>query len=112
MSRERGSVTAELAIAMPAVILLLACCLAGLQAGAMHMRLQDAAAQAARAAARSHSPDTTAALVAGELAPAASAAVRQHGMLLCVELSAPARIVGDLGLFAVTAGSCALSGGR
>ena len=50
--RERGSVTAEFAIALPAVILVLACSLSGLQIAGQQLRLQDAAASAASEAQR------------------------------------------------------------
>lgn len=53
--RESGMVTAELAVAIPAVVLVLACCLAGVLAGIDQVRCVDAARLAGRAAARGES---------------------------------------------------------
>ncbi len=96
---ERGSVTAEFATAVPAVLLVLACCLAGLQLGAQQVRLQDAASTTARSLAR------------GEAAPATGARVttRTEGALLCARLEAAAGGVLPLML---SAEGCALAGGR
>jgi hypothetical protein len=52
LRRERGSVTAELVVALPAVIVVLAACLGGVRVGMQAMLAQDAAAVAARSAAR------------------------------------------------------------
>jgi Flp pilus assembly protein TadG len=102
MRSQRGSVTAEFAVALPAVIVVLACCLAGLQVAGTQLRLQDAAALAARALARGDSPASALALVGG-------AALQQtsEGDLLCATLTAPA----GLGLV-IRATGCALEGGR
>lgn len=96
---ELGSVTAEFATAIPAVLLVLACCLAGLQLGAQQVRLQDAASATARSLAR------------GEAAPATGARVttRTEGALLCARLEAAAGGVLPLML---SAEGCALAGGR
>ncbi len=50
--RERGAVTAEFAVALPAVVLLLAFLLAGGAAGITQLRLEEAARAGARASAR------------------------------------------------------------
>lgn len=63
--REAGTVTAELAVAVPAVLLVLAACLGGLAAGAEQLRLQGAAALAARSAARGDGDARAAVLAAG-----------------------------------------------
>lgn len=103
--RDRGSVTAELAIALPAVVLVLALCLGALQFAALQVRLQDAAAGAARSSARGEAPTT---VVAG-----ARIAVTREGDLVCVVASARAPgAVGALLGFASSARSCALDGGR
>jgi len=97
---DRGSVTAEFAAVIPAVLLVLACCLAGLQLAGQQLRLQDAAAVTARALAR------------GDSAPAvAGAAVvtRVEGQLLCVRLVAAS--VAPLIPLQLSAESCALRGG-
>ncbi|HQJ34995.1 MAG TPA: pilus assembly protein [Rhodoglobus sp.] len=103
---DRGSVTAEFAVALPAVVLLFALCLTGMQAVGQQLRLADATAHAARSLARGESADVAAARAAREV-PGASITQSTDGDLTCVTGSAPAA----LGL-TVTASSCALSGGR
>lgn len=87
-ARDRGSVTAEFAVAMPAVGLVLASCVWGLGLAATQVRLQDAAGLEARAAAR------------GE--PSGAGVLSRDGDLVCVRL--------DESLAAVTlsARACAL----
>jgi Flp pilus assembly protein TadG len=103
--RERGSVTAEFAAVVPAVLLLLACCLAGMQIIGQQVRLQDAAADVSRSVARGG--DTAAAAQVG-----ASVAVAHRGDLVCAILSARSRpIVGGALSVALSASSCALAGG-
>lgn len=105
--RDRGSVTAEFAIALPAVILVLAGSLSGLQVAGQQLRLQDAAASAARAAARGDDP------AAARLAPGAAVSRWSDGDLVCVRLTAPsAALVGTLMQLTLAASSCALGGGR
>lgn len=65
-------VTAELAVALPAVVLVLGVCLAGVSAGIDQIRCVDAARLGARAAARG---DTAAASRAAALAAAPEGAV-------------------------------------
>ena len=104
MSRERGSVTAEFAIALPAVMVVLACCLSGLQVAGTQLRLQDAAAAAARSLARGE-PASVAAL----LMPGATVSRHTDGDLVCA--TATVRAAGLLPLV-LRATSCALGGGR
>ena len=97
---ERGSVTAEFAAVVPAVLLVLACCLAGLQLAGQQVRLQDAAAATARSLAR------------GDPAPAfggAAIATRVDGALLCARLTSAS--VAPLIPVQLSAESCALRGG-
>jgi len=105
MRDERGSATAEFAVALPSVVLVLACCLAGMAVAGQQLRLQDAAALAARTLARGGEPEA----LAARLAPGARVARSADGDLACVTLTAPAE-----GLLPLTlqARSCALSGGR
>ncbi|MCU1524607.1 MAG: hypothetical protein JWO18_1501 [Microbacteriaceae bacterium] len=93
---------------MPAVILVLACCLAGLQLAAQHLRLQDAAAGAARSVARGESL-ATAAQLATRLVPGARLSSETRGPVVCVTASVPGSILG--GVITVTASSCAPAGG-
>ena len=94
---------AEFAVAVPAVMLVLACCLGSVQLASQQVRLQDAAAVAARATARGDPVEV------GRLVPGASAAIESGGELVCV-----AATVHGPGLFSaitLTARSCALAGG-
>ncbi len=92
LSRDRGSVTAEFAVALPAVIAVLSLCVWGLGLAAAQVRLQDRAGLAARAEARGE----------GAEALAAGGAVERDGELLCVRLTD--RIAG----LTLAARSCAL----
>lgn len=79
---ERGSVTAEFAAVVPAVMLVLAGALVCLQLASQQLRLNDAAAVTARALAR------------GDTAPTYEGAARetsQQGDLLCARLTLAAR---------------------
>jgi hypothetical protein len=61
-------VTAEFAIAVPAVLVMLAVCLGGLRIGTERLRLVDAAAQSARLAALGASPEAPATSVGATVA--------------------------------------------
>lgn len=104
---DRGSASAEFAIALPAFVLVIALGLGALTAGSVAVRLQDAAADAARLAARGE-PDRAAGVVGGAVS-GASAAVGVNGDLVCVTATTELRI----GALAVPlwARSCALDGG-
>ncbi len=102
--RERGSVTAEFAVALPAVIAVLALVLAGVQAGILQSRLQDASAATARALARGDS-NAAADRLLQRLVPGARLTRRDEGGLVCVRSAVRAEAL--LGM-QVTAGSCAL----
>lgn len=103
--REAGSVVAEFAVALPAVVLVLAFGVGALSIGARHVRLQDAVADAARLSARGE-PEQRVRGAVGEAVAEASVAVAPKGDLVCVTASAPA-------LFGlrVSATGCALAGG-
>ncbi|MBB5633549.1 acyl CoA:acetate/3-ketoacid CoA transferase beta subunit [Cryobacterium mesophilum] len=103
---QRGSVTAEFAAVVPAVMIVLALCLGGLQLSTRQLRVQDAAALAARSAARGTSFDV-AALVAG-----AAMQIERRGNLVCAVVTVPGTpLAGILGAVEVSASSCALAGG-
>lgn len=104
---DRGSVTAEFAIALPAVVLVLATCLAAGQVVGLQVRVQDAAASAARHLARDD-PATARSLVA-RLVPGASMAPSTRGDLVCATVWAQAS--GVLAAVPVSAVSCALAEG-
>ena len=100
---ERGSVTAEFAIALPSVVLVLAACLSGVAVAGQQLRLQDAAALAARTLARGGDPDA----LAARLVPGAAVARQPEGDLACVQLTVAATALP----LTLTARSCALAGG-
>ncbi|WP_411700533.1 TadE family type IV pilus minor pilin [Conyzicola sp.] len=103
---DRGSVTAEFAAVVPAIVLLLACCLAGLQIAGQQLRLQDAAADVSRSVARGGGSGQAAQV-------GASVSVTQSGDLVCARLSARSRSpAGTLLGLTLTASSCALGGGK
>ncbi|WP_127476297.1 TadE family type IV pilus minor pilin [Microbacterium sulfonylureivorans] len=109
MTRRRlgddGSVVAEFAVAFPAIVLVLLLGLGVLGAGARHVRLQDAVADAARLAARGESSERVLAAVAA-VGPGATAATHTEGELVCVTGSVRAGLP-----ITLTATSCALAGG-
>lgn len=109
--RDAGSVTAEFAVVIPAVMLVLACCLGAVQVVGQQVRLTDAAADAARALARGEGADRAAAL-ARRAVGGASLGSERRGEFVCARLSAPSAFgpFAAVGL-TVSARSCALAGG-
>ena len=106
-----GSVTAEFAVALPAVVVVLACCLGAIQVASQQVRLSDAAADAARTLARGD-PLAVAASRVQRVAGKADISTSTTGDFVCVELSAsagmgPAAMVG----IRIRASGCALAGG-
>jgi Flp pilus assembly protein TadG len=106
LGEDRGSVVAEFAVALPAVALVLLLGAASLGACARQVRLQDAAADAARIVARGESEERAGAVVAAAVA-GASAAPDRRADLVCVTATSSA---GPLP-FVLSATSCALDGG-
>lgn len=104
---ERGSAVAEFAVALPAVLLVLATVLGGVQLGTLQLRLQDAAADAARSLGRGDASPAVASRVSRQT-PTAHWSVTRPAGLVCVHLVASAAPpAGVLGLQAAAA-SCAL----
>ncbi|WAB84934.1 hypothetical protein OVN20_05110 [Microcella daejeonensis] len=106
--RDRGSVTAEIAVAVPALVLVLAVCLGGVSAALMRAQAQDAAAVAARMLARGE-PESTARAHVGRVLPGASLAPEPADDLRCARVTAHPRVLGIE--LAVAARACALGGG-
>ena len=109
---ERGSATAEFAAVVPAIAVVLALCLGGVQTLAQQVRLADAAGDAVRALARGEG-EGRAHSIAETIAGAVGLSVAHRGEFVCLQLSAAAAF----GPFAaagvrVAAESCALDGGR
>ncbi|MDJ0347996.1 TadE family type IV pilus minor pilin [Cryobacterium sp. PH29-G1] len=107
---DRGSTTAEFATALPAVVLVLACCLGAVQVVGVQVRLTDAAATAARALARGDTAGRAAGLVSQAVA-GASLASEQRGEFVCARVAAAA-LPGIFAGLTLEARSCALAGGR
>jgi Flp pilus assembly protein TadG len=103
---ERGSVAAEFAVTVPAVVLVIVLAVSALSVGGRQVRLEHAAAQAARLAAREESADRVTAAVS-TLASGARVATTRDGDLVCVELTAAAGV--PLPLPDLRASSCALA---
>ena len=95
--------TAELAVALPAVLLVLAACLGGLRVGAERLRVVDAAAQGSRLASLGESPRPPAAAIGARVA-----STQRDGETVCVVVR---RDVALLGVpLPVQATGCALAG--
>ncbi|AZZ49442.1 hypothetical protein C5C31_10630 [Rathayibacter rathayi] len=105
LAPEQGSATAELALVLPAVIVVLALCLGSVAASAQYIRLVDAAADAARSAARGDDPGVALARVVG-----ASVSTGDQDGLVCVDVAARLRPLPAVSL-PVAVRSCALGGG-
>ena len=105
LAGERGSITAEFAIALPTVMVVLILCLGGIAVASLQIRVQDAAAAAARAAGRGDGVG-----VAAQVAPGASISQWTQGDLVCVTVSATAAL--GLAGIPLAASSCALGGGK
>lgn len=107
-SSEHGSATAELVVCLPAVALLVITCIAGVNLASVRAGLQDAAADAARLAARGE-PIAGRATV---LAPGARIVIADSpGDMVCATASRQVS-AGSLPSFELEASSCALGGGR
>ena len=107
----RGSATAEFAIVAPAVVLLLALCLAGLQGVVVQVRLQDAVADAVRLIARGDDESIARARILA-LVPDAHLEVSLADGLVCALASTPLELGQRELPVTVAARACALGGGR
>ncbi|BDZ53878.1 TadE family type IV pilus minor pilin [Agromyces marinus] len=100
--------TAEFAVALPAIALVLAASLASVHAVAVQVRLADAAADAARALGRGET-SAVAAGIAARHVRGAGLAVVDDGDVVCARLTA--RPGGLLAALELRAESCAMRGG-
>lgn len=102
---------AEFAVALPAVVIVLGVCLGGIGAGSQQLRLQDAAAAAARGLGRGETGGEVESRVARMAGGAALEQWNAEG-LVCARLTrhadGPLAVAG----LRLTAQSCALDGGR
>lgn len=92
---DRGAVTAEFAVALPAVVLLLAFLLAGGAAGITQVRLEEAARAGARATARGEAAGSVEGIVRRLAGEGVTSAVTEDGQWLTV--TASSRVGGALG---------------
>lgn len=92
---ERGAVTAEFAVALPAVVLLLAFLLAGGAAGITQLRLEEAVRAGARASARGETTGSVEGIVKRLAGDGVSATLTDDGEWLTVTASSP--VAGALG---------------
>jgi Flp pilus assembly protein TadG len=106
-SADGGASAAELAVVLPAVVLVLGLCLGAVQTVGQQVMLTSAAAEAARTLGRGEDAATATARIAGA-AGGAAMSVDRSDRTVCVELSAPSgfRPAGAVGL-RVTARGCA-----
>ena len=103
---ERGAVVAEFAVALPAVIVVLLFAFAALSTSAQNVRLQDAAADAARIVARGDAPERALSAVSRAV-PGAQASISEDADVICVTATARGTLP-----IALSATGCALAGGR
>lgn len=95
---------------LPALLLVVALGIGALAAGGQAVRLQDAAADAARLIARAD--DESRARAVADVAGASSFTVSRQGDLVCVAVASPVRLgIVPTGGFEISARSCALDGG-
>jgi Flp pilus assembly protein TadG len=106
---EAGSVTAEFAIALPAVLLVLVLCLTGVQAASYQLRVTDAAALAARSLSRGDAESAVEDRIL-QLLPGAALVRSESDGLVCATVSAASSST-ILSAFTPTASSssCSLS---
>ncbi|WP_104173386.1 TadE family type IV pilus minor pilin [Arthrobacter sp. Y81] len=93
--KDRGAVTAEFAVALPAVLLLLALLLAGSAAGITQLRLEEAARAGARALARGEDAGAVDGIVRQLAGASASSSIVADGEWLSVTVSG--RVSGPIG---------------
>lgn len=105
---ERGSVSAEFAMILPALAVVIALGMAAVQCGVVQMRLADAAADAARMIGRGEGVESAAARV-GVAESGSSMSVGRDGMLVCVTASAvPTGGIASTFAIELSATGCAL----
>lgn len=107
-ARDRGSVTAEIAVGLPAVVIVLAACLGGLGLATTQLRAQDAAADAARLLGRGETVSAAQQHVAREV-PGADLAISRPADLVCARVVVEQRLL--LVPVRAAGSSCALDGG-
>jgi Flp pilus assembly protein TadG len=104
-----GSVTAEFAVAIPAVVAVLILCATGVQLESEQLQLQNAAAVAARSSARGDGEAVTVARLE-HLAPRTRLALTFQNGMVCAHLTrTPSSVVQSVLGLTLEASSCALA---
>ncbi|WP_439565669.1 TadE family type IV pilus minor pilin [Microcella sp.] len=106
---DRGSVTAEIVVTLPAVVMVLVACLGGLGLASSQLRAQDSAADAARVLGRGDAVAIAEQLVARSV-PGAALVISRPQALVCATVVVEQRLL--LVPLRVEGASCALDGGR
>ena len=107
--RDTGSVTAEFAVVLPAVLAVLALAAGAVGASAQSVRLADAAAVAARQTARGDVDSVPATLTA--LAPGAESSASIEGTIVCLTVARAVSLGPLSGVVTLRARSCAPTAG-
>lgn len=109
---EGGSVTAEFAVTLPAVLLVLVLCLGSASVSTQRIAVHSAAAAAARAAARGEAGGSAEAAAARVGGGGGAVTLRRDGDFVCATVSADATFAAarTLGI-RISGTSCALAGG-
>jgi TadE-like protein len=94
---ERGAVTAEVAVALPALVVVTVLLMWLVGVASAHIRCADAAREAARTLARGDEPANAEAIVARTAPPGSSMSSQTHGGLVQVRVRANVRPPGSLG---------------
>jgi Flp pilus assembly protein TadG len=95
---DRGSVTAETAVVLPVLFLVLLAAMTGIRAGATELACQDAARAGARAAARGETASTVVATARRVAPPGATVNLGHEGGLVRVTVRAQVQALGGLRL--------------
>ena len=109
LARERGSITAELAIALPAVFMVLAISASAFGLQIERMKLVDVAATAARGLGRGE-PESDVRQLVEKLDASSSLTIQGDREVICANLKREIKIVG-LGLFVLDERQCARKAG-
>lgn len=106
---DAGSVTAEFAVVLPAVLAVVALAVGAVGASAQSVRLADAAAVTARQTARGDAESVPGTLAA--LAPGAVSSSSIEGAVVCLTLARPVSLGPVSGIVTLRARSCAPTAG-
>lgn len=106
---DRGSATAELAVVLPALVLVATLCLGAIGAVATHVRCLDAARAAAREAARGEEYSVVRGLAQQRAPVRATVSVSETGGLVTVQVRARVPLLGGSETWGVEVGGSAVA---